>query len=104
MTTTLRPLLVDFTNTFGGAFEQAVNLANQLQKKDDIAVGLVTSQELDSIIERAVPEITVYRFPPYQRFGSHWKERSGIRKYVDMGLDVALGEFPRAVRLAKIGK
>ncbi|MCB0344470.1 MAG: glycosyltransferase family 4 protein [Bdellovibrionales bacterium] len=100
----IRSLIVDFTSTFGGAFEHALSLASELNEVDGVSAGLVSAQQDKSTLTRVPKSVPFFRFPPYRRYGSESGLRAGWRKYFDMFLDVAAGEVPRALRLARIGQ
>lgn len=100
----IRSLIVDFTSTFGGAFEHALSLASELNQVDGVIAGLVSAQQEKSTLNRVPDSVPFFSFPPYSRYGSNSGLRSGWRKYFDMLLDVAAGEVPRAFRLANIGR
>jgi glycosyltransferase involved in cell wall biosynthesis len=95
----LSVLIVDSTNTFGGAFEIALTLSNSINQNDLIKLSFVSSQPPE-VLESRVPEgISWYHLPR----ASWERPREGrLRKWIDVSSGLVRSEVPPALRLTAL--
>lgn len=97
-----RVLLVDFTTSFGGAFEYAVTMAEWLQRTGRFTVGLVTAQPEETLRERATDGVTFFPIQGYRKVYSPVRLQGAVGKGLNAAADLLAGELPRAIKLLRI--
>lgn len=98
---TQKVLIVDFTSSFGGAFEHALALAQYLAEKPDVSVGLVSAQSEPMVRSRVSRGVATFSIPPYQKLTVGWPV-GRVGRACSAVKDIVLGELPRVIQLNRI--
>lgn len=99
-----RVLFVDFTNTFGGAFEFAIAMSERLTADQECRVALVSAQEEHVLAERQLAGVPYYKIKAYQRIHPMPQAANIVSRVFNSASDVLFGEVPRSAQLLRIGR
>ncbi len=92
-----RPLIIDYTTKFGGAFEQGFSLAGALSDIDGVTPGLATAQRREALAKKEPVSFPTYTFSPVEL-------RAGDTNRFAQARDVVFAEVPTVFRVAACGK